>query len=62
MIPAALTMTVLTHPLQVLLIGMILSRLARELVSAAARARKVSSGGTGERQPLATGPSDLRAA
>jgi len=42
MIPAAITMTVLTHPLQVLLIGVMVSRLAREVVSAAARAWKAS--------------------
>ena len=55
--------TVLTHPLHVLLFGVILCRLAREVVSAAARpqeASRVAPGG--DRQPLATDSSDLRAA
>jgi len=63
MILASITMTVLTHPLQVLLIGMILSRLAREVVIASAGARNASRPGSGrDRQLLATRSSDLRAA
>ena len=63
MTPADMTMTVLTHPFQVVLMGVVLFRLVREVVIAAAEARQTShvdSGG--DRQPLATGPSDLRAA
>ena len=56
-------LAILTHPLHVLLFGVILSRLAREVFSAAARAREASRGGSGRyRQPVAPGPSDLRAA
>ena len=63
MTPAAITMTVLTHPLQALLIGMILSRLVREVVIASAGSRNASCPGSGrDRQPLATTSSDLRAA
>jgi hypothetical protein len=63
MIPAALMMTVLTHPLQVVLMGMALSRLVREAVIAAAGARRPSHVGSGrDRQPLGTGRSDPRAA
>jgi hypothetical protein len=58
-----IVMMMLTHPLHVLLVGMILSRAVREVVSAAARAREASRVGSGrERQPVARGPSDLRAA
>ena len=59
MIPAAITMTVLTHPLHVLLIGVILSRLVREGV---AQARQVRRPGTGSHPAPAAGPSHLRAA
>src|SRR5262249_33930896 len=38
----AIVLATLTHPLHVLLFGVILSRLAREVVSAAARAREAS--------------------
>jgi hypothetical protein len=59
MIPAAITMTVLTHPLQVLLIGMILSRMVRE---GAARARQARRPRTGSHPAPVTRPSHLRAA
>ena len=59
----AIILAILTHPLHVLLFGVILSRLAREVVSTAARAREASRvESLGDRQPLAPGPSDLRAA
>jgi hypothetical protein len=62
MIPAALTMTVLTHPLQVVLMGMVLSRLVREVFIAAAGVRQASHRRSSrDRQSLATGPSELRA-
>ena len=54
-----ITLAILTHPLHVLLFGVILSRLAREVVSAAARARE---GSRGDRLPVAPDPSNLRAA
>src|SRR5262249_47818524 len=38
----AIVLAILTHPLHVLLFGVILSRLAREVVSTAARAREAS--------------------
>ena len=59
----AIVLAILTHPLHVLLFAVILARLAREVVTAAARAREASRGGSGRyRQPVAPGPSDLRAA
>ena len=54
----ALMMTILTHPLQVLLIGVILSRLVREGVT---QARQAWRPGTG-RPPAPVAPSRLRAA
>jgi hypothetical protein len=59
MIPAAITMTVLTHPFQVLLMGVILFQGVRAAISAAAEARRPSSGS--HPAPVA-GPSHLRAA
>jgi hypothetical protein len=50
-------LAIVTHPLHVLLFGVVLSRLGREVVSAAARARETSRG---HRLPVA--PSDRRAA
>jgi len=48
----AIMLAILTHPLHVLLFGVILSRLAREVVSAAARAREAARVGPGRyRQP-----------
>jgi len=38
----AIMLAILTHPLHVLLFGVILSRLGREVVSAAARAREAA--------------------
>jgi len=59
----AILLAILTHPLHVLLFGVILSRLAREVVSAEARAREASGvESRGDRQPVAPGPSNLRAA
>ena len=56
-------LAILTHPLHVLLFGVILSRLAREVVSAATRAREASRvESRGDPQPLAPDPSSLRAA
>ena len=52
----AITMTILTHPLQVLLIGVILSRLVREGVTQARRP------GTGSYPAPVAPPSRLRAA
>ena len=58
-----IVMMMLTHPLHVLLAGVILSRVVREVVSAAARARDASRVGSGrDRQPGAVSPSDIRAA
>ena len=58
-----IVMMMLTHPLHLFLVGMILSRVAREVVSAAARAREASRvESRGDRQPLAPDPSNLRAA
>jgi hypothetical protein len=58
-----IVMMLLTHPLHVLLAGVILSRVVRELVSAAARAREVPRVGSGrDRQPVAMSPSNIRAA
>ena len=59
MIPAAITMTVLTHPLQVLLMGMITFRGVRAAISAVAEARRP---GTGSQPASVPGPSHLRAA
>jgi hypothetical protein len=59
----AIMLAILTHPVHVLLFGVILSRLAREVVSAAARTREAARVGSGRhRQPVALGPSGLRAA
>ena len=44
MFSETIMMTVLTHPLRILLIGMILSRLVRDGVAAAIQARRTSSG------------------
>jgi hypothetical protein len=56
-------LAILTHPLHVLLVGMILCRAVREVVSAAVRAREASRVGSGrDRQPVAMGPSNIRAA
>ena len=53
----AITLAILTHPLHALLFGVILSRLAREVVSAAARAREASRvESRGDRQPSAPAP------
>jgi hypothetical protein len=58
-----IVMMMLTHPLHVLLVGVILSRVVREVVGAAARAREASRVGSGrDRQPVAMSPSDIRAA
>jgi hypothetical protein len=58
-----IVMMMLTHPLHVLLAGVILSRVVREVVSTAARARAASRVGSGrDRQPVAMSPSDIRAA
>jgi hypothetical protein len=57
-----IVMMLLTHPLHVLLVGVILSRALREVVSAA-RAREASRVDSGrDRQPVAMSPSDIRAA
>jgi hypothetical protein len=58
MVSHAIVITVLTHPLHVVLFGVIVSRLAREAVSAAARAREASRG---HGLSVAPRPSDLRA-
>ena len=59
----AIVLAILTHPLHVLLFGVILSRLAREVVSAAARAREASRvESRRDRQPVTSDPSNLRAA
>ena len=59
----AITLAILTHPLHVLLFGVILSRVVREVVSAAARAREASRvESRRDRQPVASDPSNLRAA
>jgi hypothetical protein len=59
----AIILAILTHPLHVLLFGVILSRLGREVVSAAARGREASRvESRGDRQQVAPGPSNLRAA
>ena len=59
MIPAAITMTVLTHPLQVLLMGMIVLRGAQGAIAVAQEAWRSRS----ERHATpATGRSDLQAA
>jgi hypothetical protein len=62
MIPAAITMTVLTHPLQGLLIGMILSRLVREGVAQARQTWQARRPGTGSHRAPAAGPPHLWAA
>ena len=60
MIPAAITMTVLTHPLQVLLMGMITFRGVRAAISAVVvEARRPARG---SHPALVAGPSHLRAA
>jgi hypothetical protein len=59
MIPAAITMTVLTHPLQVLLMGVILFQGVRTAISAVVEARRP---GTGSHPAPVAGPSHLRAA
>jgi hypothetical protein len=59
MISEAITTTVLTHPLQVLLIATILARLAREVLAAAARGRRAPRDPSGS--PVRSG-SDLQAA
>ena len=60
MLSETITMTVLTHPLQVLLIGMILVRLAREGFAAATRARQAPT--DSNCSPVRADPSDLQAA
>ena len=55
-------MTVLTHPLQVLLIGMIISRLARDAVVGATQARQTRRLDAGSHPAPVAAPSDLRAA
>jgi hypothetical protein len=58
-----IVMMMLTHPLHVLLAGVILSRVVREVVSAAARAREVSRVGSGrDPQPVVMRPRNLPAA
>ena len=57
----AITMTMMTHPLQVLLIGMILARLAREAFAAASRVRQGPADSNGS-PARAANPSDLQAA
>ncbi len=59
MIPAAITMTVLTHPLQVLFMGVILFHGVRAAISAAAEARRPR---TGSHPAPVAGPSHLQAA
>jgi hypothetical protein len=59
MIPAAITMTVLTHPLQALLMGTILFNVVRAAISAVVEARRP---GTGSHPAPVAGPSHLRAA
>jgi len=44
MAPETIMLTVLTHPFQVLLMGIILIRLAREVVAAATQARGMEPG------------------
>jgi hypothetical protein len=56
-----MAMTILTHPLHVLLMGMILTRLACEGL-AVARARRGASGVADRPLGRVGGPSDLRAA
>ena len=62
MLSQAIMMTVLTHPLQVLLIGVIISRLAREGVAVATQARQARRMGSGSHPAPAADASDLRAA
>ena len=63
MFSPSIELAILTHPLHVLLAGVILSRLAREVVSATERGRETSRvDSRGDRQPSAPGPSNLRAA
>ena len=59
MIPAAITTTVLTHPIHVFLLGMILFRGVCAVISAVEEARWPGSGS--HSAPVA-GPSHLRAA
>jgi len=61
MLSDAMKMAVLTHPLHVLLVGVILSRLTREGVVAATRAWQARRPSTGRPLPVAD-PSDLGAA
>jgi hypothetical protein len=62
MIPEALTTTVLTHPIQVLAMGVILFHLARAAISAVAEARppRRTRSESGAARPAR--PSHLRAA
>ena len=57
----AITMTVLTHPLQVLLIGMVLARLALQAFAMATRGRPAPTDSNGTTMRAAA-PSDLQAA
>jgi len=57
----AFILAVLTHPLHVLLVGVILSRLVRDGVDAATQAWRARRSSTGSQLPVAD-PSDLRAA
>jgi hypothetical protein len=61
MLSHAITMAVLTHPLHVLLVGVILSRLMREGAVAATWAWRARRSSTHSGLPVAD-PSDLRAA
>jgi hypothetical protein len=61
MLSHAITMTALTHPLQVLLIGMILVRLTSEGFAVATGTRRSPPDSIGS-TVRAAGPSDLQAA
>ena len=61
MLSDAITMTALTHPLQVLLIGMLLVRLMREGLAVATGTRQSPTDSTGSAVPAAA-HSDLQAA
>jgi hypothetical protein len=59
MIPEAITMTVLTHPLHVLFMGMLLVHVVRATISAVEEARRPRNG---RRPAPAAGPSDVQTA
>jgi hypothetical protein len=62
MIAAAITMTVLTHPLQVLLMGMIALRGVRGAISVGRETWRVRRLRSGSQPTPAAGRSDLQAA